>query len=100
LLKSGRIVEMKNDTAFLSNNNEYISFQYDDKVIRFKGPYSLIKFDKVTNWDNGYLVVNAFYTHAKDPEEDYIDLIPILERLYIDPKSFLEPIRKVEVRNV
>ena len=90
----------KPDTAYLFNKNEYISFKYGSKEIRFKGPFSLVKFDKVTNWDDGYLVVTAYYSHAQDPEEDYIDLIPILEKLYIDPKPFLEPIKKVEVLNV
>ena len=91
---------MKSDTAYLSNKNEYISFKYGGREIRFKGPYSLIKFDKVKNWDNGYIVVNAYYSHNTEPEEDYIDLIPILNNLYIDPAKFLAPIRKVEVENV
>ena len=30
--------------------------------------------------------------------EDYIDLVPILERLYINAPEFLKPIKKVEVR--
>ena len=30
--------------------------------------------------------------------EDYIDLIPILENLYIDADSFLEPIKEVEIK--
>lgn len=30
--------------------------------------------------------------------EDYIDLIPILENLLIDPKTFLAPIREVTIR--
>lgn len=88
------------DTAFLSNNNEYISFKYGGKEIRFKGPYSLVKFDKVKSWDNGYMVVNAYYSHSSEPEEDYIDLVPILEDLYMNPDEFLKPIRKVEVADV
>lgn len=30
--------------------------------------------------------------------EDYIDLIPILQNLYIDYQSFLNPIKTVEIR--
>ena len=30
-------------------------------------------------------------------DEDYIDLIPVLENLYIDADEFLEPIKKVRV---
>ena len=33
------------------------------------------------------------------PEEEYIDLIPILNNLYIDADAFLKPIRKVELYN-
>ncbi|MEE1276801.1 MAG: hypothetical protein UHC59_07395 [Fibrobacteraceae bacterium] len=52
-------------------------------------------------WDNGYLVVDAVYSQNKDKlVEDYIDLIPILEDLYIDPEHFLQPIKSVEVDNV
>ncbi|MBR3242227.1 MAG: hypothetical protein IKF90_05940 [Parasporobacterium sp.] len=91
---------MEKDTAYLSNYNEYISFKYGDREIRFKGPYSLVKIDKVISWDKGYLVVNSYYSHNSAPEEDYIDLIPILDKLYIDPETFLEPIKKVEVHYV
>ena len=30
-------------------------------------------------------------------EEDYIDLLPILDNLYIESAEFLAPIKKVEV---
>jgi hypothetical protein len=46
-------------------------------------------------------VVDAVYSQNKDKlVEDYIDLVPILEDLYIDPKIFLQPITSVEVDNV
>ena len=34
----------------------------------------------------------------KKLEEDYIDLLPILDNLYIEPEEFLAPIKEVEVR--
>lgn len=37
---------------------------------------------------------------AEELIEEYIDLIPILKNLYIDPEIFLGNIGKVEVRNV
>ena len=83
--------------AYLSNDKDMIKFQYGDKIIRFRGPYSLEKFTSVKEWDNGYLVVMAKYQHNKDPEEEYIDLIPILERLYYDVDQFLKPIREVKI---
>ena len=33
-------------------------------------------------------------------EEDYIDLIPILENLYISAHDYVKPIRKVELNYV
>lgn len=87
-------------TAFLSNKKDIISFSYQDKEIRFRGPYSLIRIEKVKEWDNGYIVVDAKYQHSQSPIEDYIDLWPILEDLYVDAEKFLKSIKKVEVRNV
>ena len=45
--------------AYLSNDKDMIKFQYGDKIIRFREPYSLEKFTSVKEWDNGYLVVMA-----------------------------------------
>ena len=92
---------MVNSKAILSNDGCYISFSFTGRTIRIKGPYSLVKIAKVKEWDNGYLVVDAVYSQNKDKlVEDYIDLVPILEDLYIDPKIFLPPITSVEVDNV
>ena len=72
------------EEAYLSNDHNYTIFKYADQVIRFKAPYSLEKYTEVKEWDKGYLVVMAKYEHNEEPEEEYIDLIPILENLYID----------------
>ena len=48
-------------------------------------------------WDDGYLVVMAKYKHDPEPEEEYIDIKPILEGLYIDPVAFLKPIENVRI---
>lgn len=39
----------------------------------------------------------AKYRHNEKPEEEYIDLIPILENLYFDANDFLKPIEKVRI---
>jgi hypothetical protein len=88
-----------NNTAYLSNKDDCICFTYKNKEIRFKGPYSLQRIKDVREWDKGYIVVDAVYSHSIQPVEDYIDLIPILEQLYINPDNFLSPITKVEVSN-
>ena len=51
----------------------------------------------VVKWDDGYLVVMAKYSHNAEPEEEYIDLKPILKGLYIDSDSFLKPIKNVRI---
>ena len=88
---------MNTSTAYLSNDKDLISFQYQSWNIRFRGPYSLEYFASVKQWDHGYLVVMAKYKHNAGLEEEYIDLIPILEDLYIEPNEFLDPIKEVQL---
>ena len=87
------------DYAVLSKENNFIIFSYGNRIIRFKAPYSLEKFTSVQEWDSGYLVVMAKYAHNEKSEEEYIDLIPILENLYISPQEFLKPIKEVKIKN-
>ena len=91
---------MDNNTAYLSNNGDIICFNYNGRRIRFRGPYSLVCFDHVKEWDNGYIEVMTRFSHTEELIEEYIDLVPILRNLYIDPEKFLGNIEKVEVRNV
>ena len=87
------------DYAILSNDKNYTVFRFGNKVIRFKVPNSLEKCTAVKEWDNGYLVVMAKYSHNTDCEEEYIDLVPILENLYILPNNFLKGIKEVRIEN-
>ena len=82
-------------TAYLSNVGNYSSFAYGGDVIRFATSPRLVRYAKVTNWDNGYIEVVARY--GDRDEEEYIDLVPILENLCIEPTEFLKPIKNVEV---
>ena len=83
--------------AILSSGGGYTAFSYGGYNIRFRAPYSLERYVDVLKWDNGYLVVLAKYRHNAELEEEYIDLKPILDGLYIDSASFLEPIKSVRV---
>lgn len=83
--------------ATLSNDEKYTIFKYGKHMIRFLAPYSLERYTEVREWDNGYLVVMAKYAHNSEAEEEYIDLVPILEALYFDAEEFLRPIKKVRV---
>ena len=87
----------KKHEAILSSAEGYTAFSYGGYNIRFKAPYSLERYVDVVRWDNGYLVVLAKYSHNAEPEEEYIDLKPILDGLYIDSASFLKPIKSVRI---
>lgn len=86
-----------NGIATLGKDENFSVFSFADKTIRFRAPYSLEGYTAVKQWDHGYLVVMAKYCHNHEPEEEYIDLLPILEDLYIDPKTFLDPITEVRI---
>ncbi|MBW3088075.1 hypothetical protein KIH77_04910 [Bifidobacterium sp. 82T24] len=87
----------KSDTAYLGAENGFTVFEYGKARIRFRAPYSLERYTDVKQWDNGYLVVDAKYKHNTSPEEEYIDLVPVLNDLYINADQFLPPIKKVKI---
>ena len=90
---------MQNMTAFLSNKGEYTTFTAGDAVITFLTSRNLEKYLSVTKWNRGYLVVVS-QNYGQEPEEDYIDLRPILRNLMIDCDSFLGKIKEVRIENV
>lgn len=83
--------------AILSSAGGFTDFRFGGYHIRFRAPYSLERYVDVVTWDDGYLVVLAKYNHNAEPEEEYIDLKPILNDLYIDKTSFLKPIKSVRI---
>ena len=90
-------IETNENEAVLSSGEGFTAFNFGGYHIRFKAPYSLERYVDVVQWDDGYLVVLAKYSHNTDPEEEYIDLKPILAGLYIDSDAFLKPIKTVRV---
>ena len=86
------------DTALLRNEGRMIFFSFGGKNIRFLGPKCLRRFTDVKKWHDGYIEVMADY--GERVEEDYIDLIPILENLYIPPQDYVRPIKKVVLNYV
>ena len=85
-------------TAILSSYDHYTTFTYGEKTLTFRTCNGLERYTKVLKWDHGYLEVLAKYKQCKEEIEEYIDLIPILEGLYMDKESFLEPIKKVSIQ--
>lgn len=83
--------------AILSSADGFTAFSFGGYHIRFRAPYSLERYLDVLKWDNGYLVVLTKYRHNAEPEEEYIDLKPILDGLYIDSTAFLKPIKSVRI---
>lgn len=95
---SCKISDMKtSNTAYISNNGRYTIFTAGDTRLQFIAPYSLEHYESVREWDNGYLVVMAKYAHESQAVEEYIDLRPILDNLYMDKDSFLGSISHVKV---
>ena len=88
--------ENLSSVALLSNQGDMTSFRYGNSNIRFRTPKRLKRYVDVKEWDNGYIVVMADYEGLGETEE-YIDLLPILENLYINPETFLKPIKSVKI---
>lgn len=84
--------------AVLSNQDGMTSFRYADYNIRFRTPAILKRYVEVKTWDDGYLVVMADYD-GMGVTEEYIDLVPILQNLYINPETFLKDIKSVKIGN-
>lgn len=81
--------------AILSNDSRFTKFSFNGVDIRFKTSPKLERYIEVLEWDNGYIVVTAQY-EGKEIEE-YIDLLPILDNLYLDADEFLKDISKVRI---
>lgn len=89
---------MTRNGAVLSNLHGVTSFRSGEYNIRFRTPSILNRYTEIKEWDNGYIVVMADYEGIGVTEE-YIDLIPILRNLHIDPDSFLRNIHNVKIGN-
>ena len=94
---------MQETTAILSNelldDHQYTVFAFGGVVLRFRRAGLPASLHRGKEWDNGYLVVMAKYSHKEQPIEEYIDLLPILENLRMDAQGFLTPIKEVEISN-
>lgn len=88
------------DTAVLSSFDRYTTFTFKGKTLTFRTCNGLERYTKVLTWDNGYIEVMAKYRQRDDEIEEYIDLNPILQRLYMDKEEFLDPIKKVRIEYV
>ncbi|MBR6179422.1 MAG: hypothetical protein IKQ70_16275 [Bacteroidales bacterium] len=88
------------DTAYLSNEGRYTIFEYNGTRLKIIAPEPLVKYLKINEFipEKGYIAVLTDYSCFKQPEEEYIDLIPTLKNLLIDADAFLKPIKKLKLR--
>ena len=80
---------MKENTLFLELANIHLNLEHLKE---------LVKYVSVKEWDDGYIVVDCLHDKL-GIVEDYIDLIPMMENLFLDAKEILSPVRKVEIEN-
>ena len=86
-----------NGIAVLSSFDKYTTFSYGGTTLTFRTCNGLERYTRINLWDNGYIEVMAKYSHQPEEIEEYIDLNPILDNLYMDKESFLKPIREVRI---
>ncbi len=84
-------------TAILSSFDKYTTFSFAGTTLTFRTCDNLERYTKVLLWDNGYIEVMAKYKHRSNEIEEYIDLEPILDALYMDKNTFLKPIKEVKI---
>ena len=92
--------ESRKDVAILSSFDEYTTFSFGGKKLTFRTCNGLERYTKILLWDNGYIEVMAKYKQEKDEIEEYIDLAPVLDGLYMDKEKFLSPIKEVRIEYV
>ncbi len=85
------------DTAVLSSFKNYTTFSFGGKTLTFRTCSGLEKYVKVLTWDKGYIEVMAKYRQRDHEIEEYIDLEPVLDGLYMDKDAFLSPIKNVRI---
>ena len=84
--------------ATLSKHGRYTHFVYNGKTITFMHGKDLLKYLRVKQWQNGYLVIDCL-GRVKGRYEDYIDMPYILERLYMDPETYLHEMQGVKIQD-
>ena len=88
---------MDHSFAILTKDGRYTKFIYNGKTITFMHGKDLLKYLRVKEWKDGYLVVDCL-GKVKGQYEDYIDMPYILEKLYMDPKAYLSGMKGVTIQ--
>lgn len=97
-MKGGTSMPASESTrATLSSSGDFTIFTFGTHTIRFRTSPRLVKYISVKEWDRGYLVVDALYSNIPHVQEEYIDLVSILNNLYYDAERELAPIKEVSI---
>lgn len=96
-MDSNKSKEVESGVAVLSSFDRYTTFSHGGVTLTFRTCNGLEKYTKVKLWDCGYIEVMAKYRHRQEEVEEYIDLLPVLEGLYMDKTAFLSPIKEVRI---
>lgn len=86
------------DTAILSSFDQYTTFSFKGVTLTFRTCNHLERYISVLCWADGYLEVMAKYAHISEPIEEYIDLRPVIDDLYMSRAEYLDPIRNVIIQ--
>ena len=82
--------------AFLTCTGRYTKFIFKGKTITFMHGKDLLKYLRVKEWKDGFLIVDCL-GEIKGQYEDYIDMPYILEKLYMDPETYLSGMQGVTI---
>ncbi len=90
----------QDSVAVLSSFDKYTTFSFQGKKLTFRTCDGLDRYTKVLMWDNGYIEVMAKYRQREQEIEEYIDLSPVLDGLYMNKDAFLSGIKGVRIEYV
>ena len=90
----------QDSVAVLSSFDKYTTFSFQGKKLTFRTCDGLDRYTKVLLWDNGYIEVMAKYRQREQEIEEYIDLSPVLDSLYMNKDAFLSGIKRVRIEYV
>ena len=90
----------QDSVAVLSSFDKYTTFSFQGKKLTFRTCDGLDRYTRVLMWDNGYIEVMAKYRQREQEIEEYIDLSPVLDGLYMNKDAFLSGIKGVRIEYV
>lgn len=81
---------------YLSNEGRQVYIDIGDIHIQYCGPKSLICFLNINSFEEGVIYVETKFKYGI--EEDYIDVLDLLQEYKYNPESYLPLINRLEIR--